>query len=253
MKTQKDTKTRMGWVDHFEDLRKRIIFTLIFMVVALIASLVFVSHIYHYLLRPLTALHLKLVVVSPGEIVMVFLGIGLAVSIGVSLPFALYQIWKFVSPGLTPVERRYTLRLLPIAFVMFLLGICFGWFLLFPNILHFLVRLTQSEGATVLLRANSYFSFMTSICLPFGFVFELPIAVVFLTRIGVITPKYLRKIRRFAYLAIVILGVLISPPELVSHLSVVVPMMALYEISILLSVAVMRRKERLDTVSSSAS
>jgi sec-independent protein translocase protein TatC len=245
-------KTHMGWIDHFEDLRKRIIYTLIFMVVALIASLVFVSHLYQFLLRPLDALHLKLVVVSPGEIVMVFLGIGLAVSIGVSLPFALYQAWKFVSPGLTETERRYTLRLLPIAFVMFLLGICFSWFLLFPNILRFLVELTEKQGATVFLRANSYFSFMTSICLPFGFVFELPIAVIFLTRIGIITPAFLRKIRKFAYLAIVILGVLISPPELVSHLSVVVPMMVLYEISILLSVFVIKRKVKVETTSTTS-
>lgn len=233
----------MTWIEHLEDLRRRIIYVLIVMVMALIASLVFVSKLYHYFVRPLTAMHLHLIVVSPGEIITVFLSIAGFTAIGLTIPFTLYQIWKFVSPGLTLTERRYTLRLLPITLVMFVAGVCFAWFLIFPHILRFLIGLTQSQGISMFLRAGSYFSFLTSICLPFGFIFELPVVVVFLTRIGVVTPRMLRRIRRFAYLIIVLIGVLISPPELISHLSVVLPMIALYEISILLSASVAKRRD----------
>jgi len=238
---------RMTFIDHFTDLRKRIIYVGLVFVVVLFASLAFISKIYRYLVGPITAAHLQLIVVSPGEVITVYLTVAGFVAIGLTLPFALYHVWRFVKPGLTQVEQRYTLRLLPIAFVMFLAGVAFAWFVIFPTILHFLIQISE-QNFRVLLRADAYFSFLSGICLPFGFIFELPIVVVFLTRIGVITPRFLRKVRKYAYLVIVILGVLISPPELISHLSVVLPMIFLYEISIILSVIVQRRKEKTDTV-----
>jgi len=233
----------MSVVDHLSDLRKRIIYVLIALVIVLGASLAFVSHIYGYLVRPLHQLGVNLVVISPGEVITVYLSIAGLVAIGLVLPFALYQLWRFVAPGLTHQERRYTLRLLPVAVVMFLLGVSFSWFVIFPTILHFLLTLS-AQHFQLMIRADAYFSFLTSICLPFGFIFELPIVVVFLTRIGLITPKLLRKMRRVAYLISVVLGVLISPPELVSHLSVVVPIILLYEISIFLSAMAQKRRQK---------
>ena len=228
-------------IDHLTDLRKRIIYVLVALVLLLGASLAFISRLYAYLVSPLHRLGVQLVVVSPGEVIMVYLSIAGFTSIGLVLPFALYQVWKFVAPGLTPKERSYTLRLLPFALIMFLLGVSFAWFFIFPTILRFLLLLSE-QHFRLMIRADAYFSFLTNICIPFGFIFELPIVVVFLTRIGLITPQLLRRSRRYAYLVSVILGVLISPPELISHLSVVLPMIFLYEISILLSVIAMRRR-----------
>lgn len=235
----------MSAIDHLSDLRKRIIYVLIALVVLLGASLAFVSQIYGYLVTPLHRLGVKLVVVSPGEVITVYLTIAGFTAIGLVLPFALYQLWRFIAPGLLPKERRYTVRLLPVAFVMFLLGIAFAWFVIFPTILHFLIILSE-QHFTVMLRADKYFAFLTNICIPFGFIFELPIVVVFLTRIGVISPKLLRRMRRYAYLVAVILGVLISPPELISHLSVVVPIILLYEFSIFLSALTQKRRHRME-------
>lgn len=234
---------QMTFLEHFSDLRRRIIYVLVTFLVWLIASLTFVSRIYGYLVSPLTNEHVKLVVISPGEVVMVYLTAAGLVAIGLTLPFAMYHIWRFVSPGLMPAERRYTLRLLPLTMVMFIAGVAFAWFVVFPMILHFLIQLARTHFL-VLFHAGAYFSFMSGICLPFGFVFELPLVVVFLTRIGVITPKLLQKVRRFAYLVIVVLGVFISPPELISHLSVITPMILLYEISIILSMIVHKRVAR---------
>ncbi|WP_051663290.1 twin-arginine translocase subunit TatC [Alicyclobacillus macrosporangiidus] len=234
---------RMTFTEHLEDLRRRILYILAVFVVVFGVCLGLVSRIYGYLVGPLAREGYHLMVTSPGEVITVYLSIAGIVAVGLTLPFALYQLWKFVAPGLTPVERRYTLRLLPITLVMFILGVLFAWFVIFPTILHFLLRIA-AEHFSVMLRAGSYFGFLTNICLPFGFIFELPIVVVFLTRIGVISPQLLRRVRRYAYLVIVILGVLISPPELISHLSVVVPMILLYEASIALSVIAKRRRDK---------
>ncbi len=230
-----------SYLDHLSDLRRRLIIVLAFFVVTLIAGLIFVKRIFNYLITPLTVEHVKLVLFSPGEVVMVYLSMAGIVAIGLTLPVALFQVWRFVSPGLTTTERRYTMRLIPVSLIMFVSGVCFAWFVVFPMVLHFLIRLGEVQFSLVF-NAENYFSFLSGICLPFGFVFELPIAVVFLTRIGVITPHLMRKFRRFAYLIIVLIGVFISPPELVSHLSVITPMIILYEISILLSVSAHRKR-----------
>lgn len=233
----------LSWIEHLAALRKRLIYILITFVVIFAASLVFVNRIYNYLVRPVDREHLHLIVLSPGEVITIYMMVGGFVAIGLTLPFALYHIWRFVAPGLTARERRYTLRLLPLVLIMFVAGVTFAWFFIFPTIFHFLMTLTR-KNFTPMINAGAYFGFLTNICLPFGFIFELPIVVVFLTRIGVIGPRLLRKFRRYAYLVIIILGVLISPPELVSHLSVVVPMMLLYEISIALSAVAERRRKK---------
>lgn len=233
----------MSWIDHLTDLRKRLIYVVITFVVMFAASLVFVNQIYSYLVTPVNREHLHLMVISPGEVISIYLMVSSFVAIGLTLPFALFHLWRFVAPGLTVRERRYTLRLLPLIFIMFLIGVSFAWFFIFPTIFHFLIELSR-QHFSVMIRANAYFGFLTNICLPFGFIFELPIVVVFLTRIGVIGPRLLRKIRRYAYLVIIILGVLISPPELISHLSVVIPMISLYEVSIVLSVVAEKRRNK---------
>lgn len=241
-KSQINPNSMMNVVAHLGELRQRIIYIAIWFMGAVILGFVLVARLYHYLCSPLATSHVSLIAVSPGEIVGVFLSIAAGIAVGLTLPFGLWQIWAFVAPGLTPRERHFTLRMIPIVVVMFLIGVCFSWEFIFPTILHFLIALNRQQGLTVMLRANAYFRFLTSIVLPFGFVFELPMVVVVLTRLGVVTPRLLRKNRRYAYLAIVCLGVLISPPELVSHLSVTVPMMALYEVSVLLSSVVDRKR-----------
>ncbi|QSO46973.1 twin-arginine translocase subunit TatC [Alicyclobacillus mengziensis] len=235
---------RMKLTDHLADLRKRIIYTLVVFMILLFAGLAVVSKLYNFFVRPLSQAGYRLIVTSPGEVITVYLSMAGVVAVGLTLPFALYQLWRFISPGLRPVERRYTLQLLPFVLIMFVIGVCFAWFIIFPTILHFLLEIAN-QRFQVLYRAGAYFSFMTSICLPFGFIFELPIVVVFLTRLGIITPTWMRKMRRYAYLICVLLGVFISPPELISHLSVVLPMIALYEISIVLSAMALRRRDRI--------
>ncbi len=225
--------------EHLEDLRRRIMYVLAFFLIALIGSLVFVGNVYNYLVTPLQGM--KLVVLGPGEVVQIYLTIAGVAAIAVTTPFLLWQLWVFVGPGLLAHERRYALRLIGPITVMFLLGVAFAYYVIFPEIFHFLRQIAEIRF-TVMFTASEYFSFMFAIVVPFGLLFELPIVVMFLTRIGVITPMWLRSVRRYAYFLCVILGVFISPPELISHLSVVVPMILVYEISIGISALTYKRK-----------
>ena len=225
--------------EHLEDLRRRIMYVLAFFLIALIGSLVFVGNVYNYLVTPLQGM--RLVVLGPGEVVQIYLTIAGVAAIAVTTPFLLWQLWVFVGPGLLAHERRYALRLIGPITAMFLLGVAFGYYVIFPEIFHFLKQIAEIRF-TVMFTASEYFSFLFAIVVPFGLLFELPIVVMFLTRIGVITPMWLRSVRRYAYFLCVILGVFISPPELISHLSVVVPMILVYEISIGISALAYKRK-----------
>lgn len=233
----------MTIVGHLSELRKRIIVSLATVAIMTGISLAVITHLYAYLVHPLTKSGYRLMVTAPGEVITVYLTISGMIGIGLSLPVLLWQVWLFFRPALRPLEQRYSVRLLPVAFLMFILGVVFAWELIFPTILHFLLKISAQQF-NVLIRAKSYFSFLANICIPFGFIFELPIVVIFLTQIGLVTPRVLHRARRFAYLIIVLIGVLISPPELVSHLSVVLPMIALYEISIGLCAIVYRRRNK---------
>ncbi|MCY0888710.1 MAG: twin-arginine translocase subunit TatC [Alicyclobacillaceae bacterium] len=228
-------------VEHLSDLRKRIIFSLIVLVATFIAALVFVHQIFGILEYPLKGV--RLAVLGPGDVIQIYFSVAGMVALGLSLPFLLFQLWMFIKPALTARESHYALSLLPFATFMFVFGVLFSYFLIFPILLHFLLSLAN-ESFIVLLTAQKYFKFLITLTLPFGLIFEMPILLLFLTQIGVITPKRLVGMRKYAYLCIVVFASFISPPELVSHLSVAVPMMALYEISILLCRVQMARKRR---------
>ncbi len=226
-------------VEHIGELRKRLLFVFVFFLVALIIALIFVGNVYSYLVSP--AHGLKLVVLGPGDVVQIYLSIAGVVAFAVTIPFLLWQLWRFVGPGLKASERHYAAKMIGPTSVMFLLGVLFGYYVIFPEIFRFLRRLAQLHF-DVMYTATEYFGFMFNIVVPFGILFELPVAVLFLTHIGVITPMWLRKVRRIAYFIFVILGVFISPPELISHLSVVIPMILIYELSIGISVLAYRKK-----------
>lgn len=228
-------------VEHLTDLRKRLVYSLIFIVVTFIAALVFVSRILHVLTMPLG--HVHLAVLGPGDVIQIYFMIAGLTALGVSLPFILFQIWRFVSPALSPRESRFALSLLPFVALMFAGGVLFSYFVIFPILLHFLLTLA-SQQFEIVITAENYFSFLTNLTLPFGLIFEMPIVMLFLTQIGVVNPTKLAKMRKHAYLIIIVAASLISPPELISHLSVATPMMALYEISIILCRVQVKRQAR---------
>lgn len=223
----------MGLVEHLADLRKRLIITLVFFVVFLILSFAYVDRIFAFLKRA-AGPGVQLTALGPGEVLRIYFMIAGLVAIGLTIPFALWQLWLFVAPALNKEEKKVTLRYIPAVLIMFVLGVSFAWFIVFPMLYGFLIRLGSQEFNMMITAAN-YFSFMTNILLPFGFIFEMPVVVLFLTRLGILSPERLSRMRKYAYLVLVIIASMISPPELISHISVSIPMILLYEVSVLLS------------------
>lgn len=237
----KDSR-KMTLLEHLNDLRKRFIIVLVTFILSFAGALVFVRPLYYWLINDLN-IRGKLTVLGPTDIIWVYFMLAGVAAIGVTIPIVAWQLWLFVSPALTEKERKIALAYIPSIFLLFFCGILFGYFVVFPNILHFLVAMNAGMF-TVMFTTEKYFSFLLNIVLPFGFLFELPVVVVFLTNLGILTPARMRKMRKASYLSLVILATMISPPDFVSHSLVAVPLLLLYEISVTFSAVAYRRKQK---------
>ncbi|ADG05007.1 twin-arginine translocase subunit TatC [Kyrpidia tusciae] len=232
------------FVEHLAELRKLLIQTLIVFVIALGVAFSYVDRVLVWLEIPAVRAGLgRPMVLGAGEVVRVYFMLAGVTALGVTLPFLLLQIWRFVAPGLTPRERRAALAYIPMALFIFLAGVSFGYFLVFPTVFRFLIRL-GAEQFNVQITAGNYFGFMINLIVPLGLVFELPLVTMFLTRLGIVTPATLGKMRKYAYLVLVIIGAMITPPDFVSHLSVTIPMILLYELSVTVSKWVWARRQK---------
>lgn len=220
------------WQDHLGELRKRLILSLVALFGAFALSLTFVTRLYHILTLPIGGI--RLAILGPGDVIHIYFMIAGFSALAITLPFLLFQLWLFLRPALEPHERKMALPLIPLIFIMFVVGVAFSYRIVFPLLLHFLMTLA-GKNFVVMITAQNYFSFMVNILLPFGIIFEMPVIVMFLTQLGILTPARLKSLRKYAYMAIIIIASIISPPEIVSHLSVAVPMIILYELSIAVS------------------
>ncbi|MBK5481946.1 twin-arginine translocase subunit TatC [Peribacillus sp. TH16] len=232
------TNQEMLMVEHLEELRKRIIYTLIAFLVFLIGSFIFVNDIYTWLIRDLGH---RLAVLGPSEILWVYFMISGVIAIALTIPIAAYQTWLFVKPALSENERKTTLTYIPGLFILFIAGLSFGYFVVYPTVLGFLLSLSEGQFETMF-TSEKYFKFMINLTLPFGFLFEIPLVVMFLTSLGVINPMILSKARKISYFLLVVVAILITPPDFMSDILVTVPLLVLYEFSVTLSKIVYRKK-----------
>ncbi|GAE06644.1 twin-arginine translocase subunit TatC [Paenibacillus sp. JCM 10914] len=225
-------------IEHLEEMRKRLIRTLIAFLVAMAAAFIYVEEIYHWLVR---GMQQQLVLLGPSEVMWVYMIIAGVVAVTVTLPIAAYQVWRFVQPALPEGTDRSATLLISVISVLFVAGICFGYFVLFPMVLQFMQRMAEGEFQTMY-TAQKYFTFMIHMTVPFGFLFEMPAIVVFLTKLGIVNPFRLAKLRKSAYFLLCIVAVTITPPDVMSDLIVIVPLFLLYEISVTISRFVYRKQ-----------
>lgn len=227
-------------VDHFEELRKRLIVSAIAFILFFITAFMFVNEIYQWLVRDL---EMKLIVLGPTDIIWVYFMIAGVIAIAASIPVIALQVWLFVKPALMPHERKITLQYIPALFLLFVIGICFGYFVIFPTVLSFLISL-GGEMFMTSFTAEKYFRFLMNMTLPFAFLFELPAIAMFLTSIGILNPYGLAKVRKYAYFVLIVIAILLSPPDFISDILVAIPLLLLYEISISLSKFVYKRRQK---------
>ncbi|MBT2656299.1 twin-arginine translocase subunit TatC [Bacillus sp. ISL-18] len=226
----------LNLVDHLEELRKRIIISALAFIVFFIVGFIYVDDIYKWFVGST-----KLLVLGPSDIMWIYFMLAGVVAVAGTIPVLALQIWLFVRPALRPNERKITVTYVPALFILFVLGLSFGYFVIFPMVLNFLVNIGQDMFVTNF-TAERYFSFILNMTLPFGVLFELPVVVMFLTSLGIINPFVLAKIRKYAYFVLIIIAVVITPPDFMSDFVVTIPLLLLYEVSINLSKFVYRKK-----------
>lgn len=233
---------QMTYIKHLSELTRRLTRVLILFVLLLIVAFFFADTILQYLKKDPAASQISWHAFHLTDAIRVYLQIAFVVALGVTIPFAFYQLWQFAVPGLSEKERKPILLYLPAALFLFVLGILFAYMILFPMVVGFLSAMAENVGAEQIIGIAQYFSFLFNLVLPFGLIFELPLVVMFLTRIGIINPQSLSKVRKVAYLVLVIIATFVTPPDLISDILVAVPLILLFEISLLLSRIVYRKR-----------
>jgi len=234
----------MTLIEHLEELRRRLLFAILAFAVGTVISFLFVERVLAVLIRPVQRVYFT----APTEAFFIRLKVAALAGVFISLPVILYQIWRFVSVGLTPTERRYTLSLLPFSLLLFVTGGAFAFFAILPVGIRFLLSY-QTETLQPLISIGAYTSFATAFVLAFGLVFQLPVVVLFLARIGVVTPATLAHGRRYALLGIVVLSAVLTPGgDIFSQLLMAGPTYLLYEASIWIARAVAPRPARQESL-----
>lgn len=162
----------------------------------------------------------------------------------IAFPYIIYQLWSFISPGLKPNERQHSRGFIVVTSLLFFLGVLFGYYVVTPLSINFLGTYSVSTEVSNEIDLGSYISLVRSSSLASGLVFELPMIMYFLTKIGVVTPEILKKYRKYALVVILIISAVITPPDVASQVIVAIPILVLYQVSIYISAIVVRNQKR---------
>lgn len=269
-------EAEMSFLEHLEELRWHIIRSIIAIVVMMIIAFIFKDILFNKIIlapkepgfvsnrlfcefgrflaskfhfsnpdvmcintKPLNLISIKM----SGQIT-THIMVALVAGIILAAPFVINEFWKFFKPALHANEARYAQSAVLATTLLFFMGVLFGYFLLAPLSIHFLSSYSISESVVNQINVRSFIGTLTSICLATGLVFELPIVAFFLTKIGILTPAFMRKYRKHAIVVIFIIAAIITPPDVFSQTLVAIPLLLLYEVSIFVSAGVIRSKNK---------
>jgi len=163
-------------------------------------------------------------------------------------PFVLWEIWKFISPALYEKEKKYAKAFIIVSSLLFFVGVLFGYYIITPLSVYFFGSFSASAEIVNEFNLESYTSMIKTSSIACGLLFELPILIYFLTKLGLVTPSFLRKYRKYALIIVLILSAIITPPDVISQVIVAIPIMVLYEISILISALVVKKELKQSTL-----
>jgi len=172
--------------------------------------------------------------------------IWMSITIGfiAAFPYILYQFWKFISPGMHINERKHSRGFIIVASLLFFIGVLFGYYVICPLSINFLGTYQVSQQVHNDFDLNSYTGLIRASVLASGLIFELPILIYFLTKIGLVTPEFLRKYRKYALVVVLILSAIITPPDIASQIIVAIPILILYQVSIYISKVVLKKQKK---------
>ncbi|PRX46277.1 twin-arginine translocase subunit TatC [Salegentibacter salegens] len=162
----------------------------------------------------------------------------------IAFPYVIYQFWQFVAPAMHDNERKHAKGFIFITSLLFFIGVIFGYYVVTPLSINFLGKYQVSEAVFNDFDLGSYIGLVRASVLASGLIFELPIVIYFLTRVGVVTPQFLKKYRKYALVIVLILSAIITPPDIVSQIIVAIPVLILYEVSIIISKVIYKQEQR---------
>lgn len=236
----KTITNRMSIIGHLYEMRNRLVKAVAVIIVATALAFIFAEQIFDILKLP--AGDINLIFIEMVEMLSTYFKVSLAAGFIISMPYLVYHLFAFVSPALTAKEKRYIYMMLPAVTVMFFAGIAFAYFIALPPALNFL--LTFGEGiATAEIRVGNYVSIVTRMLVAIGLVFETPVIIMFLARMGLVTPKWLAARRKLWVVLAFVLAAIITPTfDPINQSIIAVPLIILLELSIWLAKLVYKKK-----------
>ena len=229
---------------HLKELRNRIIVCLVCLAVSFLVCLHFSSDFVNLLTQIGKQYGYNFVYISPQELLLQYISVSLVMSVVVTFPVIIYQIWAFIQPGLKDNENSLLVATLISGLIFFVLGVLFAYKIMLPFMLRFLIELSRGSDVRASVSVAQYITFLMTIFLVLGLVFELPIVAVILTELGLIKTSWMKKGRRVVIVLIFFIAAVITPPDIVSQVMVAVPMIGLYELSIVICSVLEKRKRR---------
>jgi sec-independent protein translocase protein TatC len=240
-----DEFAKQPFLAHLKELRERLIKSLAAVAVGFLICYFFKEKLFEVLVWPLIKAmgenRKELIYTGLAEMFFTYLKVALIGGVALATPVILFQIWRFIGPGLYESERRILLPAVFLSTVFFLGGAVFGYFIVFPYGFQFFLSFSN-ELIAPQLKVNEYLSFSSMLLLVFGVVFELPLFLTILARMGLVTPAFLRTQRKYAILIIFIVAAILTPPDVVSQMMMALPLMVLYEVGIWMAVLFGRKR-----------
>jgi sec-independent protein translocase protein TatC len=223
------------FISHLIELRDRLLRIIIGVVVTFLCLFPFANRIYTLLAQPLLSRLPKggqMIATAVTTPFLVPMKVALLAAVVISLPYTLYQLWAFVAPGLYSHEKRFAAPLIVLSTLLFVTGMAFAYFLVFPVVFGFITS-TAPVGVAVMTDIGNYLDFVITLFLAFGIAFEVPVAVVLLVKLGVVPVAKLKEIRPYVIVGAFVVGAIFTPPDVVSQIMLAVPLWLLYEAGIL--------------------
>jgi sec-independent protein translocase protein TatC len=247
--TFEDASGKMSFLEHLDELRKRLIYVVYSLIFGCVIAFIFISKIFDFIMRPLQEMLPAggtLIFTSGAEPFMLYIKIGFLAGIFISSPLILWQLWKFIAPGLYSHEKKFAIPFVMMSTVFFVAGGLFAHYLAFPWTWKFFIS-WGTDYMKFMPKIDEAFSLYTKMLLGFGIIFEMPTLVLFLARMGVVSAGLLARYFKYAFLAIFVIAAVISPgTDMMSQVMMAAPMVVLYIFSIGVAWVFGKRRRPLD-------
>lgn len=234
----------MSFFAHLAELRDRLVRSAIVVAVIFTVLFYYANDIYNYIARPMLEQLAgnKMIITKPASAFFTPIKVAFMTSLFVAIPYLLYQLWAFIAPGLYRHEKRLAVPLLASSTILFYCGMAFAYYVVFPLVFKFFAG-TTPEGASLQPDIVEYLDLVLSMFFAFGIAFEVPVAIVLLVVAGIVTPDQLSGMRRYVIVGAFIVAMILTPPDVVSQVLLAIPMWILYEIGIIVSRMIYKRRE----------